>query len=170
MPLPGETGEVFVPSTPPPGQSVPTPDAPLVPAMPSGPQGNYPPAPVVSAGANGGNGSIDPAADRVCAWWMSQRQADMWGPSLSAQFSAGGPLYNLNQWSLQNRDRPFFMPSTALSVWQSLGFAWRIIGATLAYQLPPAGRRTGAKVAWGIGGFLFPTLTTGAVAIRQVMK
>lgn len=166
MPLPSD--EVWNPDFREPGQSVPTPPAPLVPAMPSGAQGQYPDAPIIPAG--GEHGSIDPAADRVCAWWMDQKQSDQWGPMLATQFDPNGPLYSLNQSSLQSSGRPLIMPSAALSYWTGLGLVWRFIGATLAYKLPPAGKSSGAQIGWGVAGFLMPTLTTGAVAVRQIMK
>ena len=151
-----------------PGQSVPTPDAPIVAAMPAGPTGDYPDAPIVMPLSE--HGSISPEADRVCAWWMDQKASDMWGPMLSAQFSPQGPFYAANQRSLDSMGQPLFMPSTALTFWQGLGLVWRVLGATLAYQLPPMGKKMGAKIGWGAAGFFFPTLTTGAVAVRQVIK
>jgi len=170
MPPPLLSDEVWNPDFREPGQSVPTPAAPLVPAMPSGAQGQYPDAPIISAAmAADEHGSIDPAADRVCAWWMDQKQSDQWGPMLATQFDPNGPLYNLNQISLQRVGRPLIMPSAALSYWTGLGLVWRFLGAALAYKLPPAGKSTGA-LGWGAAGFIFPTLITGAVAVRQIMK
>ena len=166
---PSLSDEVWNPDFREPGQSVPTPPAPLMPAMPGGAQGQYPDAPIVAANSNE-HGSIDPVADRVCAWWMDQKQSDQWGPMLATQFDPRGPLYDLNRSSLQRTGRPLFMPSAALSYWTGLGYVWRVVGAALAYKLPPAGRSTGAQIGWGVAGFLLPTLTTGAVAVRQIMK
>lgn len=166
--------EIWNPDFREPGQSVPTPPVPVI-APPPGLtpiQNNPAPAPVLTNVAfNGGeHGSIDPSSDRVCAWWMEGRQRDMWGPSLDAQFAANGPLKSLNDWSLANFDRPAFLPSTSLMYMQGLGMVWRVIGASLGYALPPAGKKRGAKIGWAVAGFLAPTLTTGAVAARQVFK
>lgn len=165
----GSDGELWNADYRAPGQSVPTPDAPMVPAMPSGPTGEYPPAPIIAVDSNSA-GSIDPAADRVCAWWMNRQQADTWGPMLRTQFDPNGPLYPLNQQSLRAMDQPLYLPSTALSMAQMKSVLWSLIGATLAYNLPPAGKRMGAKIGWSIAGFFFPTLTTGAVAARQIFR
>lgn len=153
-----------------PGQSVPTPPAPIISGMDALPIDNTPPpAPILSA--NGGQGSIDPAADSVMEWWLSQDTQAKHGSTVTSQFNpASGALYQANQASLKMYSAPFYMPSGLLSISAGRSILWSVIGAALAFALPPTGKKTGAKVGWGIAGFFFPTLTTGAVALRAVTK
>lgn len=165
--------EIFNPNYRYPGQSVPTPPAPIV-SSDSMPLDNTPPdapiIPVAGGGDLGNNGSIDPAADRVMNWWMSADTQAQHGPAVSAQFSPGSALYAANQASMRAFNAPFYMPSGALNFHLGKATLWSLVGAALGYALPPVGKQMGAKVGWGLAGFLFPTITTGAVAIRQVVK
>ena len=62
------------------------------------------------------------------------------------------------------------MPSGAAHINAGRSLLWSLVGATLGYSLPPMGKKTGARVGWAVAGFFFPTLTTGAVAVKQVVK
>ncbi len=166
--------EIFNPDYRFPGQSVPTPDAPIINSgFNSMPLDNSPPdapiIPVAGGGVMGNTGSIDPAADRVMAWWMSQDAQEAHGDVVRSQFDTP-----LNDYSLRTFKAPWYMPSGMLFAQTGRSMLWPLIGATLGASLGATQRNQKARgrgmrrLGYGTAGFFFPTLMTGFIALRAI--